>query len=138
MRGQKLVDGDIGSQEGQTIGQLEATVRQSPLLAQARQAQRRLMDELQCQPRLDGGPRLPTPATEEIPCSQTQVFGDKEPDADQVTTDAVGQGLANAIFDGSGVAGAQTPSASRGSGLNSRNNAGTTFMQFFLAGQIRR
>jgi hypothetical protein len=108
------------------------------LRAQPRQAQRRFVNQLQGQPRPDGSARLPSPATEKIPGSQAQVLGNEEPDADQVATDAVGQRLANAVFDGGGVAGTQTAAASGGRGLDGRDNAGTTFIEFFFAGRIRQ
>jgi hypothetical protein len=66
------------------------------------------------------------------------VLGHEEPDADQVATDAVGQRLANAVFEAGGVAGTQTAAASGGSRFHGRGNAGTTFIEFFFAGRIRQ
>jgi len=132
------MDSNVASHKGQAIGQLEAAVLQGLALADAGQTQGCLMDQLQGQAGFDAGARLPAPATEKIPGPQAQVFGDEEPEADQITGDAVSQSLADTVLQRRRITRTQTPSASRGVGIDRGGGTGTALIEFFFADRIRQ
>ena len=132
------MDSHVGGHEGQAISQLEAAVLQGLAFADACQAQGRFMDQLQGQPGFDAGAGLPRPAAEKIPGSEPEVLGNEEPQANQIACDAVGQGLADAVFQRRRVARTLASLASGGVGLDRGGSARTAFIEFFFAGRTRR
>ncbi len=61
------------------------------------------MDQLECQARLGSIAGLAGPAAEQVPGTQTQVFGDQKPKPDQVAGDFVGQKLSYTTFQAGGI-----------------------------------
>ena len=64
---EKFVDGHVGGKERQAVGQLEDVLVQAAAEPQAGDAERRLVDELQSQPRLDAFGAFLGPAAHQIP-----------------------------------------------------------------------
>ena len=71
------MDGLVGGEEGQTMRELEALLRERAALARSGGAQRRLVNQLECETRFDTLAGLAGPPTEQIPGSQAQVLGDQ-------------------------------------------------------------
>ena len=63
------------------------------------------MDQLKPQARLDPIAGPAAPAAEQVPGSQPQMFGNQQPEADQVSRDLVGQKLPHAAFQAGRIAG---------------------------------
>ena len=57
------------------------------------------MDQLHAQTRFDCGSGFAGPTTQQIPCSQAQMLGDQQPDADHVAHGFVAEQLPDGSFD---------------------------------------
>ncbi len=63
------------------------------------------MNQLHRQTWLDAFTRLAGPAAQQVPGSQPQVFGQKQPEAGEIAADLVGQALADTAFDAQRITG---------------------------------
>jgi len=91
MLSQQTVNRHVAGHEGQSVGQLESPLTENALLAHTGGTQGSLVDQLECQARLDPSAGLTAPTAKQIPCSQPQVFGNQKPKAHQVAGDLIGQ-----------------------------------------------
>ena len=130
-----MVHPGITYDKRESIGQFEASLAEDLPLPQARRAQRGLMDHLECKARLGATGGLAGPAAEQVPGSQSQVFGDEKPQADQVAKDFVGEKLSHATFHARGVTGFDAgtfPSARR---LDGQFTLRPSSVEFFFEGR---
>ena len=133
-RGQQLMDGDIGRQPRQAVDQFEAVLTEGPFLAHAGRTQGGFVDQLQGQPRF-GPRRLPAgPTAQQIPGAQPQMFGNQQPQPDQITGDLVGQQLPHAAFEAGRVRRFQLR-AGRGALRLDGGERLRTLIEFFFGGR---
>ena len=95
----------VGRQPRQPIGQFKARVAQGAIRTQSRSAQRRFMNQVQRQARVQSiliG-RFPRPNPQDIPGSQAQVFGHEQPQPEQIARDFISQELPDLSFHAAGV-----------------------------------
>ncbi len=136
---EEKVDGDIGSDKGKSIGQLEAALPQAAAFADAGDAEGGFVDQLQSESRFDAGAGAPGPAAEQVPSAEAEMFGDEQPQADEIAAEAVGEGLANAGFDGGGVARAAPADIFGGMGFDGWDRSVRPEpKEFFFEGRSRR
>jgi hypothetical protein len=136
---QQIVDRLVRGGERQSMGQLKILVRQGALLANPRDAQSRLVDQLHRQPRLDGLGTFTGPGTQQIPGSHTKMLGHQQPDARQIATDLVGQSLPNPLFDRARIAQRHSPASLGVVDLNPTGpGVGTMGVEFFFEGRTPR
>jgi hypothetical protein len=102
---QELVNGAISCEERDAVGQLEDVLIHGAAVPQTGGAQSRFVDQLQRQARLDTIRPLRGPRADQVPSTQLEQFGSQEPNASQVSHDLVGEQLAHAAFDTSGITG---------------------------------
>jgi hypothetical protein len=87
----EVVDDLIGGQEGQAVGQFQALVAQRAVLAQGRPAQGGFVNQMQGQVGAQRvGLPIARPGAQQVPGTQTQVFGDQQPHPQKTTRDLVG------------------------------------------------
>ncbi len=132
------MDGLVGGEEGQTVRELEALLRERAVLARSKGAQRRLVNQLKCEARFDTLAGLASPPAEQIPGSQAQMLGDQQPKADQVATDFIGQQLAHAALETGGITRFGLGAFFGPTSLDGRFRVGTIAMKFFFAGRTVR
>ena len=101
---EKFVDGRVAGEEGKAVSQFEDLLVQAAAKPHARDAKRRLVDQLQSQTRFDAFRALRGPAAYQVPGSQAEQFGDKQPQPGQVSHDLVGEQLPHASLDAFRVA----------------------------------
>lgn len=80
------------------MGQFKALLAQAALCAQARGTQGGFVDQLQGQAWFDVVCRPAGPLSEQVPSSEAEVFGDEQPEADEIPGDFIGEELSNAAF----------------------------------------
>ena len=140
MGGQQVMEGAVGGQPRQAVGQLKALVAQGTVVAQAGPAQRGFMHQMQGQTRgqvAAGG--LPRPSSEQIPTAQAQVLGHQQPEAQETTRNLVGQGLAHLAFDAGRIRLGEALAFSGAlHGQRRRRVFGVECVEFFFAGRNRR
>ena len=96
------------------------------------------MDQLQGQTRLDLGGVLAGPAQEQVPGSQAQVFGDQQPDAEQVAGDLITEQLPNRSLDAGGIGRFDPTGFFRALGVDQRWLWGGKWdVEFFFEGRSR-
>ncbi len=81
---QKVMHRPVADHIGQTVRHFEAPLAEGAFLPASGEAQTRFVNHLQCDPRLRFGTFLTSPVPENIPGSQSQMFGNQQPDTDQV------------------------------------------------------
>ena len=135
MGAEQLMHGLVGGDKGEPIGQLKALLRQCAPVAQAGGAQRRLVDQLKSESRLDTSAILLAPATEQVPGPQAQMLWGQQPKADQIAIDLVGQQLTDTAFEADGISGFALGAFLGTLGFDSRFRVGTIAMEFFFEGQ---
>lgn len=96
------------------------------------------MDQLERETWLDAGSVLLRPATQEVPGSQAQMFGDEQPQANEVAGNAIGEGLSDTLLDSGGVGRAVAALGLGGIGLNGAGDTRGKLKEFFFADRIRR
>ncbi len=138
VRGQEVMDRDIGGQEGETVGQLEPPLVEATPGAYARAAQRRLVNQLQGQPGLNPLGGLASPAAEQVPGSQAEQLGGQEPEADRTVADLIGQELTNLPLDAAGIAREHGRARLGGPSGNRLGLAGTISIEFFFEDRLAR
>ncbi len=137
--GEQLMDGAITGQKGQAVEQFKAALAQGALAADAGQTQRRLMHQLHRQARLDAVGAPAGPGVQEIPGAQTKVFGDQQPQADEITADLVGQQWTNTPFEAARIAGLGFDAGGGALGLQARGfGVRAIAVEFFFVGRIVR
>ena len=136
---EQFVDGRVGGNEGQTVGEFESFLRERAAPAHRTEAHGRFVDEMEGESGFEMRARLAGPGAEQIPNAQTQQFGQQEPDADLIAGNLVGQELADLMLQGLGVAGFVAPGALGALGRDeSRGVGGIKGVEFFFAGRSRR
>jgi hypothetical protein len=105
---------------------------------QAGGAQSRLVDQLQRQARFDTIGFLGSPRAEEVPGTQPEQFGGKQPDADQVAHDLVGEELAHTPFDAPRITGDGRLLRLGGLRFQRRLVIRAIAIEFFFEGRIPR
>jgi hypothetical protein len=98
------VNGAISCQKGEAVGQFKDVLVRGAPVPQAGRAQSRFVDQLQRQARLDTIGPLRRPRADQVPGTQPEQFGGKQPDAGQVAHDLVGEELAHSPFDAPWIA----------------------------------
>ena len=88
---QEVVDGQVGGNEGQAVGQLKTFLGKRAPLAVGAQTHGGFIDQMQSQTRLDSLGGQGRPGAPEVPSAQTQVFGQQEPDADLIARNLIRQ-----------------------------------------------
>lgn len=88
---QQFVDGGIGRDEGQAIGQFKALLSEGAFVTVGAKAKSGFVDKMQGQAGLDGIAGLATPQTEQIPNTQAQKFRNEQPNTHLIARDFVGQ-----------------------------------------------
>jgi hypothetical protein len=111
MRLEQVMNGLIGGDKGQTVGQFKAPLAQSASITQAADTHSGFIDQLHGQTWLDGFGGRAAPTQQQIPSAQSQVLRDEQPQAHMVAADFVGQDLAHSPFDAERVAGLTKPLA---------------------------
>ena len=134
------MDGRIMSDEWQAIGQFKsATVVQRAFATNATGADGSLMNQLHGQTWRDRFARLACPATQQVPRSQSQMFGDQQPDASKVAADFVGQALPDSTLDALRITRLGLAAFATDTGLDLfAFRARTALIEFFFEGRIRR
>lgn len=97
--GKQHVNGLVGGDEGKAVGDLESLLAEDAALAQSRDAQGGLVDQLKGEAGLDALGRLPAPAAQKVPGAQAQMLGQKQPQADARARHLIGEDLTNAAFE---------------------------------------
>ena len=135
------MNGLIGGHEGQSVGQFKSTASMKrPIGPDAGRADGRFVDHLQGHSRLDSFGRLARPATQQVPGSQAQMFGQQQPDASQVSADLVRHELPYPALDAEGITRLGFGTLAAGVGFDGRKRlmARTTPIEFFFEGRNRR
>ena len=101
---EQVVDGLVGGDEGESVGEFEPFLGEGAGLADAGHAQGGLVNELQSQAGFDAAVGLSAPAADQVPGSETEVFGNEQPDPQEGSRNLVGQQLPDAPFEAVGVA----------------------------------
>jgi hypothetical protein len=135
---QEFVHSDITGQKGKPIGQFEALLTQGAALADAGGTKGCFMHELQGETRLDAFGGLSGPALQQVPGSQTEMFGDQEPETDQVAADLVGQELTHAAFDAERIARLGPGACGGALGLERWFGFRTVAIEFFFVSRTLR
>jgi hypothetical protein len=78
------VDGSVGWNKRQAIGEFEALLGKCSTSAHGGQTHGRLVDQVKGQTGLNTLPRLSGPLAEQLPGVQTEQLGHQQPDADLV------------------------------------------------------
>ncbi len=95
--------------------------------------------QLQLQTRLDAVGATAGPVVQEIPGAQTKVFGDQEPQADEIAADLVGEKLTNTPFEAARIAGLGFDAGGGTLGLQARGfGVRAIAVEFFFVGRIVR
>jgi len=137
---EQVMEGRVAGQKGETIDQLEASLAQAARLAQTRDAQGGFMHQLQGQARGDGLRPLAGPAEQQLPGAESQVFGNQQPQADQVARNLVGQQLTHAPFEAEriGRLGPHPAVGSIGFNVACHDPVGPTLVEFFFGSRTRQ
>jgi hypothetical protein len=102
---QEVMNGRVGRDKGQSVGQLETALAQAAPLADAAHTESGFVDQLEGQARFDLRGGLAAPRAEQIPSAQAQMFRYQQPQADQRAADFIGQQLAHPPFQTFGIGG---------------------------------
>ena len=133
------MDGHIGGDEGQAVGQFEAFLGEGASLAIGAQTQGRFVDQVEGQTGLDSFGGLAGPTAEQVPGAQAQMFGREQPNAHLITGDLVGQSLADLAFEAFGIS-REATLLSGGSlgGDKLKRRGGVKGVESFFEGRSRR
>lgn len=103
MSGEQVVNGLIGSYEGQAIDQIESPLSEATGGAQVANSQGRFVDELQGKPGRKIRRRRAGPFFQQIPRPEAQMLGYEQPETHEVAGYLICQQLAHAAFDAYGI-----------------------------------
>lgn len=106
---QEAMDGRVADDEGEAIGQLKAALAEGATAAETVVAEGGFVEQLEGDPGLKGLRGLTGPAAEQIIGAEPQVFGDEQPEADEIAGDLVGQQLSDVALQAGGIAGLVPP-----------------------------
>jgi hypothetical protein len=81
---QQVVDGQVGWNEGQAVGQLKTLLGERAPLAIGAQTHGGFIDQVQSQTRLDALGGQAGPGAQQVPSAQPQVLGQQQPNADLI------------------------------------------------------
>ena len=137
---QQVVDGAIGGEERQPVGQFKALVAERPVGAQGRAAQGGFMNQMQGHA---GGQsvrvQIARPSAQQVPRAQTKVLWNEQPQAQIASRNLIGQQLADFPLQACGIGGLE---ALHFAGALRRQQQGRVSgiegVEFFFAGRIRR
>ena len=121
VRSEQLVDRGVAGHERQTVGEFEAAaIGQRAIVANSAHAQRRLLDHLHREPRFDVFARTARPAAQQIPGSESEMFGRQQPHSDKMTADLVRQELSHVAFHARRIRAPSTSTQTRVASLERR------------------
>jgi len=131
-----LMDGLIGGDKRQAVGQFEALLAERAIAPDAGSAQSRLVDQLEGQARIEMRAGPAGPGLKQVPRAQAQMLGRQKPEADLGAGDLVGQQLANAAFEASVIARFDAHGAFGALGFDG-GGEGSKRVEFFFEGPSR-
>jgi len=135
------MDGTVGRQPSQPIGQFEARVPEGAIVTKRWPTQRRLVHQVQPQARVQSiliG-RFTRPCPQQVPGAQTQVLRDEQPQSEQITGNFISQELPNLSFHAAGIGWFELDSLSGAlSGQRRRGVFGVECVEFFFARRNRQ
>lgn len=136
---EQIVNGAVGGDVGQAVGQFEAFLAEGATLPDAGDAEGGLVDQLQGQVRSDVPGGLSGPGAHQVPGAEAKMLGHQEPETDEGSGDLTGQELADVALETGGV-GWFEPGGRLGTmGLQQkRRGGGTKDVEFFFAGRSGR
>lgn len=135
---EQIMDGPITGDKGQTVGHFKTLLAEGALLALPGEAQGGFVDQLQGEARFDFGGVFAGPSAQQVPGAQAQMFGDEQPDADEIAQDLVAQQLSEGPLDASWVSGFRAPGLFGALGVNQpRLGGGERDMEFFFEDRSR-
>jgi len=136
---QELVDGHVGGDKGQAVGQFKTFLGKSASVTVGAQTQGRFIDQVQGQTGLDPLGGQARPGAHEVPGAQAQVLGQQEPDADLIAGNFICQHLANLPLQALGIRWQGTLFFASALGLDKLGRVGgIKGVEFFFAGRNRR
>ena len=136
---QQSMDGLVGGNKGQAVGQLESFLRERAAMTVGTQTQGRFVDQVQAQTGFHPLGRLAAPAQQEVPGSQAQVLGEQQPDADLIAGDFIRQQLPHLPLQTGGVGGCGALLRYGSLHLDILGRMGRVKgVEFFFAGRNRR
>ena len=139
MNGEQFVDGDIGGNKGQAIGEFETFLTQGAVAADAVDAEGRFVNQMHGHAWSESIARALTPGAKQIPGAQAQMLRGQQPDADLIAGDLVGEQLANLPLDACRVTGLGTLFAPGALGMDVlRGSFRAKSVEFFFASRSRR
>ena len=136
---QEVVNGLIRGDKWEAVEDFKPFLAQAAGRARGGDAEGGFVDELQRQPGIEVGLGVAGPLAQERPRSQTKMFWNQKPEADEVAGDFVGQKLANAPLNADGI-GLFAPVFLEGAiGVERGSPAkGVELIEFFFGGRRRR
>ena len=137
--GEQIVDGLVGGDKGQAVGDLKTLLTERAALAHPADAQSGLMHQLERQVRFHRWAWTSGPATEQVPGAQAQMFGRQQPQAQLIARNFIGQQLAHLPLQAFGISRFDPLFAAGALGLEATAwNFGIKLAEFFFAGRNRR
>jgi hypothetical protein len=134
----QIVNTLIGSDKGQAVEEFEALLGEGAGGTEVHDAQGGLVHELQGQAGGEVGGGGAGPAAEQIPGSQAQVFGQQQPEANQIAGNLIGQELADAAFEAEVIELFPAILADGSKGLYFHGGTlGVELIEFFLQSELR-
>ena len=100
---EQIVDGLVGGDQGQAVGDLKTLLTEGAALAHPADAQSGLRHPRERQGRFHRWAWTPRPATEQIPGAQAQMFGKQQPQAQWIARNFIGQPLARLPLQAFGI-----------------------------------
>lgn len=135
----QIVDGRIGGNKWQAIGQFEALLGKGALVTIGTQTHSSLVHQMQSHPRFDPIAGLATPCAQQVPCTQPEVLGDQKPGANLIAGDLIGEQLTHVALDAAWVDSLKAGLASRALGVDKRpGQRRIKCVEFFFEDRNRR
>lgn len=131
----------VGRQPSQAVGQFEARVPEGAVVTKSRPTERRLVDKVQRQARVQSViiSRFARPNPQHVPSPQAQVFGHEQPQPEQITRNFISQELPHLSFHAAGVHRFEPDSFSGALSWQRRRGVfGVECVEFFFAHRNRR
>jgi hypothetical protein len=136
---EQVMDGRVGGDKGQAIGQLKPFLGKRARETVGTQTHGRFIDQMQSQAGFDVVGGLAGPGAQQIPSAQAQVFGQEQPNANLIARNLGGQQLADLALQTFGIGGRQALLMAGALGLNEAGRVGgIKRVEFFFAGRNRR
>jgi len=106
---EQMVYGRITGHKGQPIGHFKALLTEAAIVAFSSNAQSGFVDQLHGHPGFDITTVFAGPAAQQVPGAQAQMFGNQEPDTDEVAGDFIAEQLADLPLDAARITGLNPP-----------------------------